>query len=140
MRPAGILKHFGAALLIAVAFYFVTFTWIERRRAANGPWQITFEADAVGRASLSIAEAKLNILQVVRFPHGRTTPNLSNTVTFGQDAPDLPFGEMVFHDPTFLPGTVVMRLFNHHVQLLPRVLTIDGKEYPWRTGREIEAP
>jgi hypothetical protein len=140
MRPDGILKHFAAALVIAVVFYFVCFTWIQGRRAANGPWQVTFRSDAAGAASLSIAETKLNILQTVRFPRDRTTPNLSQTITFGQDAPDLPFGEMLYHDPTFLPGTVALRLFGHEVQLVPRVLTIDGKEYPWRSGREINVP
>jgi hypothetical protein len=140
MRPNGIFKHIVAALVIAVVFYSVTFAWIERRRAANGPWQITFQADAAGAPSLAISEAKLNISQAVRFPRDHTTPNLSQTITFGQDTPDLPFGEMLFQDPTFLPGTVTMRLFGHHVQLLPRVLTIDGKEYPWHSTNEIEVP
>jgi hypothetical protein len=140
MRPDGILKHFAAALVIAVVFYFVTFTWIERRRAGSGPWEITFRADAGGTPSLSIAETNLNILQIIRFPRERTTPNLSKTITFRSLSPDLPFGEMLYQDPTFLPGTVAMRLFGHQVQLLPRVLTIDRKEYPWHSGREIEVP
>jgi hypothetical protein len=140
MRPNGILKHFAAALLIAVVFYFVTFTWIERRRAANGPWLITFSADAAGVPGLSIAETKLNITQTIRFPGGHATPNLSQTITFGQDTPDLPFGEMLFQDPTFLPGTVAMRLFGHQVQLVPRALTIDKMEYPWHSTNEIDLP
>ncbi|HUD82454.1 MAG TPA: hypothetical protein VMQ67_03085, partial [Candidatus Saccharimonadales bacterium] len=103
MRPEGILKHMAAAFAIAAVFYFVSFTWLEHRRAANGPWQVTFRADAAGVPALSISESNLNISQTLRFPRERTTPNLSRTVTFGQDTPDLPFGEMIFQDPTFLP-------------------------------------
>ena len=140
MRPEGILKHIAAALAIAVVFYFVSFTWIERRRAANGPWQVTFRADSAGVPALSISESKLNISQTLRFPRDRTTPNLSRTVIFGQETPDLPFGEMIFQDPTFLPGTVTMRLFGHQIELLPRVLTIDRKEYPWHSTNGINVP
>jgi hypothetical protein len=140
MRQEGILKHIAAACAIAVVFYFVAFSWIERRRAANGPWQITFRTDAAGEPALSISEAKLNISQTVSFPRDKTTPNLSRTITFGQDTPDLPFGEMVFQDPTFLPGTVTMRLFGHNVELLPRVLAIDRKEYPWHSTNGITVP
>ncbi len=140
MRQEGILKHIAAALAIAVVFYFFCFSWIERRRAANGPWEITFRSDAAGVPALFISESKLKISQTLRFPRERSTPNLSQTITFGQDTPDLPFGEMLFQDPTFLPGTVTMRLFGHQVQLLPRVLTIDGKEYPWHSTNEITVP
>jgi hypothetical protein len=31
-----------------------------------------------------------------------------------------------------------MRLFGHTVQLLPRVLSVDKKEYPWQPGDVIE--
>jgi hypothetical protein len=50
----------------------------------------------------------------------------------------LPFGELLYQDPTFLPGTVTMRLFGHVVELLPRVLTVDKKEYPWQSGAVIQ--
>jgi hypothetical protein len=45
---------------------------------------------------------------------------------------------LIFQDPTFLPGTVTIRLFGHVVEFLPRVLTIDKKEYPWQSGAVIE--
>jgi hypothetical protein len=34
-------------------------------------------------------------------------------------------------DTTFLPGTLAFNLLGHQIQLIPRVLTIDGKEMPW---------
>ena len=130
MRPEGILKHIAEALIIAVVFYFVTFTWIENRRAANGPWQVTFRADAAGVPALAISEPKLNISQTVRFPTQNHAEPLANHHLRPGHARSCPFGEMLFHDPTFLPGTVTMRLFGHQVELLPRVLTIDQEGIP----------
>ncbi|HEX4120985.1 MAG TPA: hypothetical protein VH619_10240 [Verrucomicrobiae bacterium] len=133
MRQEGILKHFGAALLIAVVFYVVGFAWIQHQREGNGPWQITFRTDASGTPAITIAQPKLKIIESVSFPRGHAGPNISRTVEFGQDPPDLPFGEMIYHDPTFLPGTVTLRLFGHEVELIPRTLSIDHKEYPWNS-------
>jgi hypothetical protein len=43
-------------------------------------------------------------------------------------------------DTTFLPGTIVFEMFGHEVQLIPRVLTIDKQEQPWRVDEEIALP
>jgi hypothetical protein len=40
-------------------------------------------------------------------------------------------------DTTFLPGTVALELFNHEVELLPRVLVIDRQEHPWLSESTI---
>jgi hypothetical protein len=40
-------------------------------------------------------------------------------------------------DTTFLPGTIVFDLFGHEIQLIPRVLRIDGKEIPWQSNATI---
>jgi hypothetical protein len=42
-------------------------------------------------------------------------------------------------DATSLPGTVAFELFGHEIQLLPRVLTIDNQERPWRSNEIIDA-
>jgi hypothetical protein len=47
---------------------------------------------------------------------------------------DVPFGKCVFMDTTFLPGTLAFELFGHEIQLIPRVLTIDKQEQPWRSN------
>jgi hypothetical protein len=52
----------------------------------------------------------------------------------------VPFGKCVFLDTTFLPGTVVLDLFGHEVQLLPRVLTIDHVEHAWHSGGRFVVP
>jgi hypothetical protein len=139
MRQEGILKHFIVAFVIALVFYFVGFSWIQHRREDKGPWQITFKTDAAGIPAISVAQSNLSIFETVSFPNGHATSNISETITFGQDVPELPFGKLIFHDPTFLPGTVTLGLFGHQVELLPRILTIDNKEYTWHSN-EIVLP
>jgi hypothetical protein len=140
MRSDGLLQHLAICAILAVAFYVTAFGWIEHRRAARGPWVASFRADAAGAPSLLISQTNLNISETLVFP-GQTVrpPGFSRAVVFGPAPPELPFGELIYQDPTFLPGTVTMRLFGRQVQLLPRVLTVDGKEYPWRRGAVVEA-
>jgi len=139
MRSDGILKHFSIALAIALVFYIAAFGWLQHRRTFRGPWEVTFRSDAAGDPALLIAQPALGITQTITFPGQKiTSVNLSRTVRFDEAASGLPFGEMIFQDPTFLPGTVTMRQFGHEIELLPRVLTIDKKEYPWRSGSEIQ--
>ena len=64
--------------------------------------------------------------------------NSSRTIVFGPTPPALPFGELLYQDPTFLPGTVTLRLFGHQIEIFPRALTLDQKEYPWKPGEVIE--
>ena len=40
-------------------------------------------------------------------------------------------------DTISLPGTVTFQMFGHEIELLPRVLTIDRQEYPWRPEATI---
>jgi hypothetical protein len=139
MRSDGLLKHLAICLVIAVVFYVAAFGWIEHRRTARGPWVADFRADAAGNPALFICQTNLNISESIVFP-GQTTQstNFSRTIFFDQTPADLPFGELIYQDPTFLPGTVTMRLFGHVVELLPRVLTVDKKEYPWKSGAVIQ--
>ncbi len=69
-----------------------------------------------------------NQLQTVAFEHGRPAPF------------DLPLGQCIFVDAIFLPGTATCEIFNHEIQLLPRTLTIDGVEHPWRSEEKIFLP
>jgi hypothetical protein len=139
MRSDGLFKHLAICAVIAVVFYVAAFGWIDHRRIASGPWQVVFRADAAGKPSLLISQTNLHIAQTIFFAGQTVRPaNLSRTVIFGQTPPDLPFGELLFQDPTFLPGTVTMRLFGHTVELLPRVLSVDKKEYPWQPGAVIK--
>ena len=49
----------------------------------------------------------------------------------------LPFGQCVFVDSTFLPGTLTFEVFGHEIELLPRVLIIDREEHTWQSNSII---
>ena len=141
MRSDGAVKHFAIAFAIAVVLYIASFGWIQHRRVVKGPWEITFATDAAGRPSLVISEPMLKISQTIAFTnHNVAATNLARVERFDEAVTNLPFGQMVFQDPTFLPGTVTMLLFGHEVEFLPRVLIIDKKEIPWRAGQTVEVP
>jgi hypothetical protein len=132
VKKDGFLRHASIAFGIAVVFYIVFFTWMQHRREGRGPWEVTFVTDANGAPSIAIQQPKLNVSHRIFFD-GTNSPqkDLSQTVEFVQGTTQIPFGEMLFQDPTFLPGTVTMKLFGHVVELLPRVLIVDQKEHPW---------
>jgi hypothetical protein len=141
MRSDGAIRHFAIAFTIAIVLYIASFGWIQHRRVFKGPWEITFATDAAGQPSLLISEPMLKISQTIAFPGRKIAPaNLARVERFEEAVTNLPFGEMIFQDPTFLPGTVTMRQFGHEIELLPRVLIIDKKEIPWRVGQTFEVP
>ena len=81
----------------------------------------------------------LKISQTITFPGQKIAlANLARVERFEEAVTNLPFGEMIFQDPTFLPGTVTMRQFGHEIELLPRVLIIDKKEIPSGAGQVVE--
>lgn len=139
MHRAGHLKHFIFAFVIAVILYAVCYTAIERRRMRNGPWRVTF-TNSYSAPALIINEPKLGISNVmVTFPVEKTAAtNVTMVFDQPQQVPfDVPFGQCVFMDTTFQPGTIVFKTFGHEIQLLPRVLTIDKKEIAWESERSI---
>ena len=138
MKTDGLLKHVAITLAASVIFYIVCFAWIEHRREFKGPWEITFQTDSLGVPTLLIAEPALNISKKISFPNEKTSSaNLSQTVRFDQPVTALPFGLLLFQDPTFLPGTLTINLFRHEIELLPRVLNVDKKEISWQSGSDV---
>ncbi len=139
MKAAGPLKHFIFAFAIAFALYAFCYTGIERRRTRTGPWRVTF-TNAAGVPTMIVNEARLGISNLtIDFP-SESAAATNYTMVFDQAQPvpfEVPFGRCVFMDPTFLPGTIVFDSFGHEIQLLPRVLTIDKKEYPWQSRTAI---
>lgn len=131
------------AFLIAVAVYAALFLGIEQRRVRNGPWQARFESASTNAAPrLCIDQPRLGITNVqLVFAGEVVSTNGSRTLRFAEARAvpfAVPFGECVFQDTTTLPGTVVLKLFGHELQLLPRVLTIDRVERPWLSGEKID--
>lgn len=121
--------------------YALVFGWIERRRVVKGPWEVTFTAEA-GHAQLVINQPTLNIRDLlIIFPDVVAPSNTVERVTFTKARATpypVPFGQCVFQDLVFLPGTVTLQMFGHEIQLLPRTLTLDKSEHSWRSGETIE--
>ena len=133
-----IFKHVMAALLIAVALYAVSFGWIQHRRTFKGPWEVTFQSDGAGRPSIVIRQPVLAITETLAFTGATVAPNMEVMERFSDATNQTPFGQMVFQDPTFLPGTLTMELFGHEVEALPRVLIVDKKEVAWKPNGRLE--
>ena len=147
MKRDSLLKPLLLALGIALLVYVTFYTAIERRRNIKGPWEVTFASDISGVPSIQINQTTLGITNVqIRFVgttnslgRGARKLNFAEARAVPFDVPaGAPFGQCVFLDTTFLPGTVVFDLFGHEIQVLPRVLTIDRAERAWRPGEIIE--
>ena len=137
------VKHFVLAFLIALAGYLVVYHAIEHHRTRKGPWVVTFRNDPAGRPGIVINQPWLRVGNVEMTFQGGTasSTNSSSTLVFNQPRPvpyDVPFGKCVFMDTTFLPGTLTLQLFGHEIELLPRVLIIDHREYPWQSNTNIQ--
>ena len=138
-RPA---KHFILAFVLALAGYIVFYQTIEHRRTRNGPWRVTFAAGGNQPPTVVIDQPRLAITNVQIQFDGETLPSMNSpvTVVFREPKPvpyELPFGQCVFMDTTFLPGTLTLQLFGHEIELLPRVLVVDRQEHPWHQTTTI---
>jgi len=145
MKSSGPLKHFIFAFIIAVVVYVVFFYGIEHRRTVNGPWQVTFTNSPTGVPELIVSQPKLGVsnLPIAFIDDKLPLTNSSGRLVF--DTPKqvpfpVPFGQCIFMDTTFLPGTVTFNLFGHEIELLPRVLIIDKREYAWKSDTAISLP
>ena len=140
MKSEGIGKHVVFAFIIALFLYLSGFGLIEHFRQVKGPWRVTFKSDGDGHPSVVASQQKLNLASVTFvFPDVRIEQaNLSRMIIFDSPITNIPFGKVLFLDTTFLPGTVTMDLFGHEIELLPRVLVLNRKEIPWKSGTVFE--
>jgi hypothetical protein len=166
MKREGLAKHFLLAFLLALVGYIFFYQTIEHRRTRKGPWQVTFSHNTAGDPAIIIAQPKLAITNVqisflgeifsvtnaagplasrrerLNSPVAHSS-SLTATLLFAQPKPvpyEVPFGQCLFMDTTFLPGTITLQIFGHEIELLPRVLVIDGQEHPWRSDITIALP
>jgi hypothetical protein len=143
MRTDGLVKHLLVVFVLALGVYALLYGTIEHRRTRKGPWNVTFTRSDDAPALL-INQPRLALTNVqIRFLGSPAPTNAASTLVFSQPKPvpfEIPFGECVFMDATFLPGTLTFRLFGHEIELLPRVLIIDHEEHPWVSGSTITLP
>jgi hypothetical protein len=141
VKPSWPIKTLVLLFVGALAFYSIAYVVIEQRRTRLGPWVVTFTPAPSTGVVLNISHARLQITNVqIHLPNLSTETNQSQTIRFDRPRPvpfPLPAGQCVFMDTTFQPGTVVIEAGAQQIQLLPRVLTINGNEQPWRSDSVI---
>ncbi|MSU59578.1 MAG: hypothetical protein EXS35_15665 [Pedosphaera sp.] len=141
MKRGRLAAQIILVFIASLVGYVVVFHWIENRRVVNGPWTVTFTNDA-GRPVLELTHAKLGLHHIrISFPDAPAQTNAPQTIEFTQARPvpyPVPYGQCIFQDTLFQPGTVVLQIFGHEIQFMPRVLTIDRVEHPWHSGEVIE--
>jgi len=133
-------KQFAVLATAIFVAYVVVFQGVEYFRRKDGPWELTFTS-VDSSPALMINQPTLGISNVtVVFAAAAPFTNSSQVRRFyhGQVAPlELPFGRCVFLDTLFLPGSATCDFYGHEIQVLPRTMTIDGREHPWRNGEKI---
>jgi hypothetical protein len=128
----------GIAFAFALGIYVLSYWFIEHRRTFKGPWEVRFEEGSNSVPVMVVNQPKLNISNVrFEFPGGVITNKLPESIQLAQPK-DWPypagFGTIIFEDLTFLPGTVTMVCYGNEIELLPRVLSINRKQYEWKSG------
>ena len=142
MKPDGFWKQVVVVFAIALAFYSLAYWAIEHHRNRLGPWQVTFTRDNSGSPQIVVDQPNLSIRNVsIAFSNARAQfTNEPMVATYAQPRAvpyPVPYGRCLFMDTTTLPGTLAFELFGHEIQLLPRALTIDKREQPWRSGESV---
>jgi len=138
MRFEGLLKHLAIAFGIALGVYIVAYWGIEHQRYVNGPWEVRFEQSTNGNPVMVVNQPALKISDVkFEFQGATMNTNLPQTIKFEQPQTwpyPVGFGEVIFEDLTFLPGTVTLLCYGNEIELLPRVMTVNRQQYIWKSG------
>lgn len=134
-------RIFLIPLAAALAIYFVGFYGVEHLRHRKGPWEVEFvsanenPAVVVGQPVLGISNVTIILAEEIV---SNSFTNSTRTFVDPREVPfAVPHGRVVFLDMTFLPGTVTFDLHGHAIELLPRALLINGREYPWKNNSVI---
>ena len=135
----GITPKSVFVVFISVAlFYFAAFYGTEYLRHRKGPWELEFRPDLAGSPAVVITQRALNVQDVILLFRGEAATNAAGRVQFDRVQQTPRFGRLLFHDLTFLPGVLTFDFFGHEVELLPRVLVVNKREIPWRSGTTLE--
>ena len=125
-----------------LGLYVLGFSWLEHRRVRQGPWNVRFlkEPDVPPLILINQPALRITNVQVV-FPEAPWVQPTNSAMEFvaGREPPfAVPFGECLFMDPLFLPGSVSLELFGHRIEMLPRGLTLDGQRHEWSSEDRFE--
>jgi hypothetical protein len=122
-------------LVISAAFYFAAFQGVEYWRTRKGPWEATFSAGADGRPCLAVSQPFFKLEAVILLFPDESVPvtNLPQTIRFDRPLQTVPWGTVVYQDPTSYPGVVTLNLFGHEVEFMPRVLSLNRRAIAWQS-------
>lgn len=135
------LRIFLIPFVAALVIYFTGFFGVEYMRYRKGPWDVEFSSTD-GFASIVVNQESLGIENVtIVLDDEFVQAGFTNSIEYYEEPREVPFpvphGRVVYLDMTFLPGTVTYDLHGHAIELLPRALLINGREYEWETGSKI---
>jgi len=138
------IKKIILLFLATLVVYLGVFYFVEYQRTRNGPWVIHFLSTSGGQPMIRIEQPAFGIegLELV-FEQESLPEGFSESVARFDDPVDFPypitFGEVIFQDLTFQPGTLTLNLFDgHEVELIRRTLFVDKKEVPWTTSERVK--
>jgi hypothetical protein len=137
VKQDAIVKQAALVFIAAGVLYALCF-WLDNHlRQRRGPWQVEFLVNPAGAPVMVVSQPALQITSLqVEFPGETPATNRSVRVSFDRPQPTpfaVPFGQVLFMDLTYLPGTVSFEVFGHEVELLPRTLIVDRKEVSWKS-------
>jgi hypothetical protein len=144
VKPEPLRKHLAIAFVAALGLYIIGFTWVEHRRSRLGPWEVSFIKEPQSPPVLRIQQHGLSVsdveIELVGTQGDLPATNVHLSFEPGREVPfPVPFGQCVFMDPTFLPGTVTLEVLGQEIQMLPRILTVNGREHAWKPGLRVVA-
>jgi len=132
-------RHLLVAFLLSLTGYVLVYWFIESRRVADTAWVVAFQTEAEGRPVLEIRQETMGLGPVrIRIDTTNITPAVPRQeIEFSKPRPfpfEVPLGQCIFQDATFLPGTVVLEIGGIQIQMLPRALTIGTNEFTWASN------
>jgi hypothetical protein len=136
----GLPKHLLIAFAIALGGYVLFFMLDHYLRTHKGPWEVTFTTNQNGTAQIIINQPYLRITNVHVVLLGEHPTNGTGIVLFEKPLTPIPFGRTKFEDLTYLPGSVTFDLFGQEVEILPRTLYLNKREYGWDTAAHELSP
>ncbi len=138
-----ILKRFGLAFGVVFLGYVLLYSGDRYLRLRKGPWELQFSSESDGTPRLVINQPALGITNVTLRLEGESVRQEPVLVRF--DAPDqwksqlveIPYGRVLFFYRNYLPGTVILDLFGHEVEIVSRALILNLNEHEWQSGAVI---
>lgn len=138
-KKDNLVRILATAFGLSVLIYVVCFSGMQYLREHKGGWHVEFRTDAENHPSVVVSQPALGIVnQTFSFPE-QTGPraNYTRTIVFDGPLTNAPFGEVIFQDPTFLPGTLTFNFWGHELEFMPRTMVVNFEEIAWHTRTNL---